>query len=193
MENNNSSIPLVHSITYAEDEATDVAYNWTSFLWVILLLTLLNGLVYPFVESTQIKDTDYSSFVQDINRGKIKKVTIKEGLIYYTTDGNDGKKALVILAATNRPESLDKALLRPGRFDRRIIMELPDLGGSSSLTCSAETGRIIDEEVKEIIHQSYAKAKQIITEHEREMHEAAQILLQKETITGEEFMKVLGI
>lgn len=609
-----------------EQQPSFFRFNWTSFLWVILLLTLLNGLVYPFVESTQIKDTDYSSFVQDINKGKIKKVTIKEGLIYYTTDGNDGKensyktpqvddpqlvdrllnakspnkggkiefsqtapqkksplldfilwwilpavffywiwqgatkrmmknagaagggflsfgksgakvyaesdikttfadvagqdeakgalkeivdflhnpqkytalgaklpkgallvgppgtgktliaravageagvpffsisgsefvqmfvgmgaakvrdlfqqasqkapciifideidaigksrdnamgndereqtlnqlltemdgfdgkKALVILAATNRPESLDKALLRPGRFDRRIIMELPDLegrkailgvhlknvkhgdidmdrvgratagssgaeianivneaalravrlgknqietddleesvevviageqkkgavisteekriisyheighamvaacqsnsapvqkitiiprtsgalgytmqvdegekhlmskqellnriatltggrvaeelicktcttgasndiekatqlaramittygmsnnfgmmqleqqqnrylGGSSSLTCSAETGRIIDEEVKEIIHQSYAKAKQIITEHEREMHEAAQILLQKETITGEEFMKVLG-
>lgn len=42
-------------------------------------------------------------------------------------DGFDGKKGVVILAATNRPESLDKALLRPGRFDRRIQMELPDL------------------------------------------------------------------
>ena len=42
-------------------------------------------------------------------------------------DGFDGTKGVVILAATNRPESLDKALLRPGRFDRRIQMELPDL------------------------------------------------------------------
>lgn len=40
-------------------------------------------------------------------------------------DGFDGRKGVVILAATNRPESLDKALLRPGRFDRRIQMELP--------------------------------------------------------------------
>jgi cell division protease FtsH len=44
-------------------------------------------------------------------------------------DGFDGTKGVVILAATNRPESLDKALLRPGRFDRRIPVELPDLRG----------------------------------------------------------------
>ena len=44
-------------------------------------------------------------------------------------DGFDGTKGVVILAATNRPESLDKALLRPGRFDRRIPVELPDLNG----------------------------------------------------------------
>ncbi len=44
-------------------------------------------------------------------------------------DGFDSSKGLVILAATNRPEILDKALLRPGRFDRRIIVEKPDLKG----------------------------------------------------------------
>lgn len=44
-------------------------------------------------------------------------------------DGFDGKKGVVILAATNRPESLDPALLRPGRFDRRIIVDKPDLKG----------------------------------------------------------------
>lgn len=44
-------------------------------------------------------------------------------------DGFDATKGVVILAATNRPDSLDKALLRPGRFDRRIPVELPDLAG----------------------------------------------------------------
>ena len=44
-------------------------------------------------------------------------------------DGFDGSKGVIILAATNRPDSLDPALLRPGRFDRRIPVELPDLQG----------------------------------------------------------------
>ena len=48
-------------------------------------------------------------------------------------DGFDGRKGVVILAATNRPESLDPALLRPGRFDRRIPVELPDLKGREAI------------------------------------------------------------
>ena len=48
-------------------------------------------------------------------------------------DGFDGGIGVVILAATNRPDSLDKALLRPGRFDRRIPVELPDLGGREAI------------------------------------------------------------
>ena len=48
-------------------------------------------------------------------------------------DGFDGSKGVVILAATNRPESLDKALLRPGRFDRRVPVELPDLQGREAI------------------------------------------------------------
>lgn len=48
-------------------------------------------------------------------------------------DGFDAAKGVVILAATNRPESLDKALLRPGRFDRRIPVELPDLQGREAI------------------------------------------------------------
>ena len=48
-------------------------------------------------------------------------------------DGFDGGLGVVILAATNRPESLDKALLRPGRFDRRIPVEMPDLAGRESI------------------------------------------------------------
>ena len=44
-------------------------------------------------------------------------------------DGFDSSKGIIVLAATNRPEILDKAILRPGRFDRRIIVEKPDLIG----------------------------------------------------------------
>ena len=48
-------------------------------------------------------------------------------------DGFDGKKGVVLLAATNRPDSLDPALLRPGRFDRRVPVELPDLKGREEI------------------------------------------------------------
>ena len=48
-------------------------------------------------------------------------------------DGFDARKGVVILAATNRPESLDPALLRPGRFDRRVPVELPDLRGREAI------------------------------------------------------------
>lgn len=60
-------------------------------------------------------------------------------------DGFDGKKGVVILAATNRPESLDPALLRPGRFDRRVPVELPDLKGRAEiLQVHAKNIRISD-------------------------------------------------
>ena len=48
-------------------------------------------------------------------------------------DGFDGRKGVMILAATNRPDSLDPALLRPGRFDRRVPVELPDLKGREDI------------------------------------------------------------
>ena len=61
-------------------------------------------------------------------------------------DGFDGSKGVVILAATNRPETLDKALLRPGRFDRRIPVELPDLQGREAiLRVHAKNIKIADD------------------------------------------------
>ena len=60
-------------------------------------------------------------------------------------DGFDGSKGVVILAATNRPDSLDPALLRPGRFDRRIPVELPDLKGREEiLKVHARKIKIVD-------------------------------------------------
>lgn len=60
-------------------------------------------------------------------------------------DGFDGSKGVVILAATNRPETLDKALLRPGRFDRRVPVELPDLKGREAiLRVHAQNVKIAD-------------------------------------------------
>lgn len=62
-------------------------------------------------------------------------------------DGFDSSKAVVILAATNRPEVLDKALLRPGRFDRRIIVEKPDLVGREAILKVHTKNVILDNNV----------------------------------------------
>ncbi len=63
-------------------------------------------------------------------------------------DGFDSSKGVVILAATNRPEILDKALLRPGRFDRRVIVDRPDLKGREAILKVHAKDVKIDENVK---------------------------------------------
>ena len=83
-----------------------------------------------------------------------------------------------------------------GMSDHFGMMQLEEvrnryLGGNASLTCSAQTAAQIDEEVRLLIRQGKEKATKLITAHLEEMQEAAAILLQKETITGEEFMQVL--
>ena len=83
-----------------------------------------------------------------------------------------------------------------GMSDHFGMMQLEEvrnryLGGNASLTCSAQTAAQIDEEVRLLISQGKEKATKLITAHLEEMQEAAAILLQKETITGEEFMQVL--
>lgn len=62
-------------------------------------------------------------------------------------DGFDGKKGIIVLAATNRPEILDKALLRPGRFDRRIIVDKPDLKGRVNILKVHAKDVLMDETV----------------------------------------------
>ncbi len=66
------------------------------------------------------------------------------------------------------------------------------LGGDTSMICSAETAKKIDEEVVEIIRTQYSKSKQILKDNEKKLHEIAEYLLEKETITGDEFMKILS-
>lgn len=65
------------------------------------------------------------------------------------------------------------------------------LGGDASLACSEQTAAKIDEEVRQVIAQCYDKAKQILSENMPKLHELAEYLLEKETITGEEFMNIL--
>ena len=64
------------------------------------------------------------------------------------------------------------------------------LGGDTSLTCSPETARMIDEQVVKIVRTQHEKALNILKENEEKLHEIAKYLLEKETITGEEFMEI---
>ena len=66
------------------------------------------------------------------------------------------------------------------------------LGGDASLACSPATAAKIDQEVMSIIRSAHEKAMQILKEHEAKLHELAAYLLERETITGEEFMRILN-
>lgn len=86
---------------------------------------------------------------------------------------------------------------RYGMSDKYGMMALETvknayLGGDASLTCSDKTAADIDKEVHRIINEAHDKARQIITDNLDKMHEATNFLLEKETITGEEFMKILN-
>ncbi len=65
------------------------------------------------------------------------------------------------------------------------------LGGDTSLACSPETAKIIDDEVVRLVREAYDKAKNILTNNQAKLHEISADLLEKETITGEEFMEIL--
>ena len=65
------------------------------------------------------------------------------------------------------------------------------LGGDTSLACSPDTAKVIDEEVVELVKSAYRKAKELLSENQEKLHEIAAYLLEKETITGEEFMDIL--
>ena len=67
------------------------------------------------------------------------------------------------------------------------------LGGDSSLTCSAETQKIIDEKVVELVRKQHEKAAQILLENREKLDELSLYLYQKETITGDEFMNILNV
>ena len=80
-----------------------------------------------------------------------------------------------------------------GKYDMMGLETVNDayLGGDASLACSAETAADIDREVLQMIKEAHEKAKQLITGHLDVMHRAAEFLIERETITGEEFMKIV--
>ena len=130
-------------------------------------------------------------------------------------DGFDASKGLLILAATNRPEVLDKALLRPGRFDRRIIVEKPDLKGrvdvlkvhshdvlmddtvdleEIALATSGAVGADLANMVNEAAIMAVKDGRQVVSQ--KDLFEAVEVVLagkeKKDRILGEEEKKIVA-
>lgn len=77
-------------------------FTWNSVFWMIVLLLLFNGIFYPFFGKEEVRDADYITFLQDVQKGKVKKVLIKDDVVYFTMDekvkqqsllGSNAKKA----------------------------------------------------------------------------------------------------
>ena len=126
-----------------------------------------------------------------------------ENRIATLTGGRAAEEAICHTCTTGASNDIEQATIIAramittyGMSEKYGMMQLENvtnryLGGNSSLTCSNETAADIDKEVRDMIKAGYMKAYQIIQDHLPEMHEAAAYLLQKETITGEEFMAIL--
>ncbi len=65
------------------------------------------------------------------------------------------------------------------------------MGGDTSLACAAETAAAVDEKVNALLKRQYEKAAELLKKEKQKLHELAKYLYEKETITGEEFMKIL--
>ena len=82
---------------------------YMGFLWGIVIVLLLNGLIFPNIAKQQIKDTDYVAFIEKVDSGKVKEVAIKNGKIYFTAEEN-GKTNVYQTGATNDPQLVDRLL-----------------------------------------------------------------------------------
>lgn len=119
------------------------------------------------------------------------------------TGGRSAEELVFITCTTGAANDIEKAtklaramVTRYGmseRFDMTALETLNNryLGGDTSLVCSAETAAMVDEEVRSIIKSAHEKALKILSDNREKLHELAQYLLDRETITGEEFTAIL--
>lgn len=82
---------------------------YVGFLWVILIVLLLNGLIFPNIAKRQIIATDYGSFIEMVNEGKVKDVNIESNRIYFTVE-DDGNTIVYYTGETNDPQLVDRLL-----------------------------------------------------------------------------------
>ncbi len=130
----------------------------------------------------------------------------KEGLfsrIVTLTGGRSAEEVMLDAVTTGASNDIEQAtrlaramVTRYGMSDKYDMVELETvnnryLGGDTSLACSSETAADVDREVMRIVKEAHRKAKEMIAGHRDIMHRAAAFLMEKETITGEEFMAIV--
>ena len=107
----------------------------------------------------------------------------------------------ITTGASNDIEQMTKLaramITRYGMSDEFGMMALETvgnqyLGGDASLACAAETAAVVDEKVNQLLKKQYEKAMDLLKTHTMKLHELAKYLYEKETITGDEFMEILG-
>ena len=84
--------------------------TWTDFLWVILIVLFLNGLIFPMFTKEQIIPTDYGAFIEKVDSGMVKEVVIKGNQIYFTTAGQGDKTVVYQTGEINDPRLVDRLL-----------------------------------------------------------------------------------
>ena len=145
----------------------------------------------------------YTMQVEEGNRYLMSKEEMEDKIATYT-GGRAAEEVVFGSITTGASNDIEQAtklaramITRYGMsedFDM-VAMEVQTnqyLGGDSSLACSAQTQKIIDEKVVELVKKQHEKATRILLENREKLDELAQYLYQKETITGEEFMKILN-
>ena len=142
----------------------------------------------------QVEDGDHTLMTKEEILNKIATFTggrAAEELIFHsitTGASNDIEQATKLARAM---------VTRYGMNDQFGMVALETvnnqyLGGDTSLACSPETARVVDEEVIKLVKEAYKKAMEILAQNEGKLHEIAAYLLEKETITGDEFMQILN-
>jgi len=126
-----------------------------------------------------------------------------ENKIATLTGGRSAEEMVFDMITTGASNDIEQAtrlaramITRYGMSDEfdMVAMETVSnryLGGDTTLACSAETAALIDRKVTELVKCQHEKARQILRENEEKLHELAKFLFEKETITGEEFMRIL--
>lgn len=144
----------------------------------------------------------YTMQVESSEQSLLSKEDLFNRIATYT-GGRSAEEVIFGSFTTGASNDIEQAtklaramVTRYGMSDKYDMMELETvnnayLGGDSSLACSNETASEIDKEVLNIIKKAHEKAKNIISANKNIMHKAAKFLIEKETITGDEFMKIV--